>query len=107
MYNSSIHSRIRNVKFTATENNLHIEDSYKIISKPVIKELLTDILVDIYNNTDITYKRSINSWVNEWVAHSWLYNRSVEKDRTKHVDLNEDESLLKRFGYWFISNFLV
>jgi hypothetical protein len=49
------------------------------------------------------YTRTIQSWANEWKAHNLLFAWGVEPSRTKDVDLNEDETSLKRFGYFVLS----
>ena len=88
-----------------SENNIHIEDSFKIIDKTIMSIMLNKIVKKAIEE-GYSYKRSIKSWINEWVAHNYLYNKNKHIDSTKSVDLNDDESFFKRLGYWFISNFL-
>ena len=86
---------------TYNESNIHIEDSYRINQKHLMRRILVDI-VDKAAKNDMFYKRSIESWINEWVAHNWLYKHSIKQDRTRSVDLNEDEKCWKRLGYFLI-----
>jgi hypothetical protein len=50
-----------------------------------------------------TYKRSNSSWVTEWRAHNYLYDKGKERARTRSVDLNENESRLKLLSYTALS----
>ena len=86
------------------EKNIHIKDSYKIIDNTIIATLLNKIIQKA-NEEGYFYKRSIKSFTNEWKAYNWLYEHKIHIDRTASVDLNDDEKLLNRLGYWFISNF--
>ena len=90
---------------TITSNNIHIEDSYRITDDKAMQILLEKVIKKAaeYN---ITYKRTIKSWINEWKAHNWLFTNKVKEANTKSVDLNEDESKIRLVGYWFISKFL-
>lgn len=88
-----------------SETNIHIQDSFKITDKKAMQLILNDI-IDKAAKDNIVYKRNINSWINEWVAHNYLYNKNIEIVRTASVDLNEDEKLIRKIGYWFISKFL-
>jgi hypothetical protein len=53
----------------------------------------------------LLYTRSITSWLREWKAHNYLYDMGYEKARTGSVDLNENESLIRRIGYFFLALF--
>ena len=85
-----------------TPMNVHIKDSYKITNTKVKKEVLKRIR-EIAKEHGIEYKRSKGSWLREWKAHNTLYLGNVEKERTGSVDLNEDETLFRRFCYWFLA----
>lgn len=87
---------------TYNESNIHIEDSYRISQKHLMRRILVDV-IDKAAKNNIFYKRSIESWINEWVAHNWLYEYSIKPDRSKSVDLNENENIFKKFGYFIIS----
>ena len=90
------------MRYSYTENNIHIIDSYLITSKDLMQEHLKTIRRGAFLNGGFEYKRSNESWLREWCAHNWLYDHNIEKDRTKDVDLNENEKLWKRLGYFII-----
>lgn len=92
-----------NLTVTIDPNNVHIEDSYQVKKKDDMLAIIEQIR-EIAAEQDITYKRSIKSWLNEWRAHNQLYLNGTKPERTRSVDLNEDESLLRRIIYWFLSN---
>lgn len=71
--------------YSISNNNIHINDSYKIKSK----ESMLNVLNDIYNKyySDV-FKRSMDSLLNEWGAHNLFYNLHLFRSHTKDVDLN-------------------
>ena len=91
----------KTVSYYMTDANVHIEDSYLIRSNETKKEILTIIL----SNTVFAYKRTIGSWLREWRAHNVLYKWGYQPDRTKSVDLNEDETQIRKIGYFLLSIF--
>ena len=82
-----------------SEKNIHIKDSYQITDKKDMKRILSYI----FNKSDYQYKRSMKSLINEWAAHNWLYYHNIKTERTKDVDLNENENFLRKLGYFIIS----
>lgn len=69
-----------------TENNIHIEDSYQIKSKPKMREVLYAIQ---HNHPECSsFKRSYKSLIAEWRAHNRLYRWGIKRDHTADVDLN-------------------
>lgn len=84
-------------------NNIRIEKSYTIDSVSDMKTVLEcarNIGKQLYG---YNYKRTTDSWVKEWKAHNLLYLIGVKRDRTRDVDLNEDESTKRRFAYAILS----
>ena len=91
------------LEVTFYRNNIHIENSYTIKNEKQMITLLKcarELAKSLY---DYKYKRTISSWLREWEAHNLLYALGVEKKRTGSVDLNEDESKTRRFGYFALS----
>ena len=91
------------LEVTFYRNNIHIEDSHTIKSKKQMSTLLKcarELAKSLY---DYKYKRTNASWSREWEAHNLLYTLGIEKKRTGSVDLNEDESKTRRFGYFALS----
>ena len=90
------------IKYRLTNENVHIVDSYLIHDTIDMKNILIGIK-DFAKEQGFIYKRSNGSWLAEWKAHNWLYDHGIEQDRTKAVDLNENESFIKRVCYRIIS----
>ena len=84
-----------------TETNIHIEDSYKIKDVEIPKFLI-DLKQEI--ERDFNYKRSIDSWTKEWIAHNRLYKLGLFRSHTKDLDLDENESKFRLVIYNIIGN---
>lgn len=72
--------------YTLTDNNLHIEDSYKIG-----KRAMGVILTHIKNTAETPSKvwnRSMFSLRMEWAVHNFLYSIGYKRERTADVDLD-------------------
>lgn len=77
---------LENCVYNVSVNNVHIKDSYKIISKSEMKEVLYAIQ---HKHPECnTFKRSYNSLIAEWRAHNRLYRLGYKRQRTGDVDLN-------------------
>jgi hypothetical protein len=85
-------------------NNIHIFNSYKIKRKRDMKRILMLIRYASFNR-GIFYSRKEKSWIREWKAHNVLYKLGIKKVSTRHTDLNENESIFRRFGYFILSLF--
>ena len=84
-------------------NNVRIVDSYKTKSKEDMVRILKcarSLAKDLYG---YQYKRTDDSWLKEWQAHNDLHALGIENERTGSVDLNEDETSLRKFGYLILS----
>jgi hypothetical protein len=86
------------ISFSLTKNNVHIVDSYKICKKADMEAIVKLIRAEA-SRWGFKYKRSNSSWVTEWRAHNYMYDRRIERARTASVDLNENESKLKLLSY--------
>ena len=84
--------------------NIKITDSYTMTDPVRMLDTLNFIRKEA-QRFNIQYKRTNASWIREWKAHNMLYKAGVQKERTGCTDLNEDESLHRRLGYWFLSLF--
>ena len=87
-----------------SKDNIHIIDSYKIRKSSDMLAVLKIIRAEAYLR-GFTYRRSVSSWLTEWKAHNFLSDNSIEATRTSSVDLNEDESIIRRLGYFVLSLF--
>lgn len=97
-----------NIKFSFSKNPcLHIKDSYMIKSDADIKGALEYIHnLDEYKQLQaVGYTRTMKSEFAEWKAHNRLYQFGVLRARTGSVDIDQNESRLRRFGYVILSMF--
>jgi hypothetical protein len=94
----------KTITCTISKNNIHIMCSNKIKEPADMKEILTLIRAEA-EKRGFVYKRSLSSWLMEWKAHNYLSAKNIETSRTSSVDLNEDETLLRRFGYFILALF--
>lgn len=75
------------MKITYTEDNTHVEDSYKA----------TNISLEVGYITRERYlrhlptTRTFESYVREWKGHNRLYKLGLFRSHTKDVDLNEKQ----------------
>ena len=86
-----------------SKTNVHVNDSYAV-AKADIADWVKQIK-SFGESYDYTYTRTDKSWINEWKAHNVLYKWGIEPDRSKHVDLDEGETLLIRICYFLLSIF--
>ena len=93
------------ISYYNNKDNLGIVDSY-MFNKIDMRPILTLIREQIAYEEGIIYTRTTDSWVQEWAAHNVLYNLGIAPERTRTVDLSENESRFKLFCYRFFSNFL-
>lgn len=84
--------------------NVHINESYTVTDPSCMQEAI-NLIREEAKRFNIFYKRNDKSWIREWKAHNMLYKAGIQKERTGCTDLNEDESLFRRLGYWFLSLF--
>lgn len=87
--------------FSLSNNNLNIENSYKIKKRYNMKCVLHDI--EKYHGCSDVFKRSSNSLVEEWAAHNLLYNIGLFKSHTKDVDLNYPQNKMMSLIYKVLS----
>lgn len=83
-------------KFSA--KNVHIVDSYKI-RKPADMTAIIKLIKAEAKKRGLKYKRSNSSWLTEWKAHNWMYDKKMERSRTASVDLEENLGLVKSLSY--------
>jgi hypothetical protein len=90
-----------NLKVCYSNTNVHINDSY-IVGRNDIPTWVERIK-SFGEQNGYTYSRSAQSWINEWRAHNLLFKLGVEPSRTRDVDLNEDETTIRKIGYFLLS----
>ena len=84
------------VKFST--KNVHIVDSYKI-RKPADMTAIIKLIKAESKKRGFKYKRSNSSWLTEWKAHNYMYDKNTERDRTASVDLDEGLGIIKKLAY--------
>lgn len=86
---------------------LHIENSYLITSDDGIRKTLEFIrATQMYKALkEAGYTRTPESEYQEWKAHNFLYRIGYKRERTKHVDIDQNESELRKFIYAILSIF--
>lgn len=87
-------------KFSA--KNVQIVDSYKI-RRPADMTAIIKLIKAEAKKRGLKFRRTNRSWLIEWKAHNYMYDRNIERIRTKSVDLNECESFFKLLGYFVIA----
>lgn len=85
-----------------TKNNVHITDSYKIQKRADMNAIVKIIRAEALK-LGFKYKRSNASWVTEWRAHNYMYDKRIDRAKTASVDLNDNESRLKLASYNLMS----
>lgn len=90
------------ITYTATKNNVQIVNSQRITKKSDMNAIVKLIRSEAAK-LGFKYKRTNSSWVTEWRAHNYMYNKGIERNRTKSVDLNENESRTKLLSYTLMS----
>lgn len=90
------------ISFSATKHNVHIVNSYQITKKADMNAIVTLIRAEA-KKLGFAYKRSNSSWVTEWRAHNYMYDKGMQRARTASVDLREKESRLVLASYKVMS----
>lgn len=90
------------ISYTATKNNVKIVNSYKITKKADMNAIVKLIRAETLKQ-GFKYSRSNSSWVTEWRAHNYMYDKGIERARTASVDLSENESRLVLASYSLMS----
>lgn len=91
------------LKISASENNIHINNSFKIRGRKNIMCVIKQVK-EIFPNHLVS---SISNYllVNEWACHNMCYKLGIYKERTKHTDLNCDNPWWLKIGYLIIGSF--
>ena len=97
------------VAFTTVGRNpsLHIRNSHRVKKRKDIEAALEYIraMPEYVALKEAGYTRTPKSEYNEWRAHNVLYRLGIARERTKSVDIDQNESMLRRFVYAVLSIF--
>ena len=90
------------ISFTLAKKNVKIVDSYKICKRADMDAIVKLIRAEAAK-LGFKYNRSNTSWVTEWRAHNYMYDKGIDRARSASVDLNENESKVKLASYTLMS----
>lgn len=93
---------IYGMECSVTDNNIHIENSYKIIDSSTMLYILTKIR-DEYPDATVVKERSLTSMLDEWKAHNALYELHLYRSHTKSVDINTNQTWYVKAAYKVLS----
>lgn len=104
---NSIKFIVNGMTIILTTDNIHIQDSFKVKYRKEMRTILDEMLIQIKEcqiTMDTPFNhRSIESMVNEWLAHNNLYQLGYKVEQTGHVDLNYPQPWYITLAYWFLS----
>ena len=93
------------LRVDCTEDNTHIESSYKVKKISAMRALLESHRgLPVYSGLALT-KRSVSSMVMEWRAYNLLHALGVARSRTESVDLAYPQAWYYKVGYFVLGCF--
>lgn len=84
------------IKYTISQDNLHLVDSYKVPTRRFDREL--NSIQALHPSSDV-WKRTRKSIKREWSAHNGLYMIGYKRDHTKDVDLDYPQTFWEKFKF--------
>lgn len=82
-----------------TEDNIQLKNSYTIKKSWMMSLLLDDLKMKSEGTSKVFDERSKFSLISEWRAHNLLYSLHYKRERTKDVDLDINETKLRKICY--------
>lgn len=92
----------RGCMITVTDDNIHIECSYRVGSKKDMIDILEYIVIN-YPTNKVVKNRSLKSMCNEWIVHNNFYKLGLWKSHTISVDLNYPQEWYIKIIYKLLS----
>lgn len=89
---------ISGIRCILTANCIKVEDSFQLDYSEMRKFCLK-LKMRTGNHR---YTRTAQSWTAEMIAHKFLYNLGYLHDHTADTDLDEHETLYRRFIYYML-----
>lgn len=90
-----------NLKVRYSSTNVHINDSHIVASKDIASWVA--LIKSFGAQHGYVYSRTNQSWINEWKAHNLLFKLGIEPERTRDSDLDENETTIRKIGYFLLS----
>lgn len=91
------------LKVSLSEDNTHIEDSFKVTKRSDMEGIIIKIR-ELESNSKLAINtRSLKGMIREWRAHNLLHTLGIYKDRTKSVDLEINQKCYLKIGYYILS----
>lgn len=84
--------------------NIHIKDSYLIVNDKEKNIILQEINNQL-KNQNIVFNRTIPSQLREWKGHNTLYQFNYKRSSTGSVDINENETLIRKILFTILGLF--
>jgi hypothetical protein len=82
--------------YSVSENNIHLEYSFKVPKEDFERELTT--MREQHPESKV-WNRTIKSLMMEWAVHNALHAFGFLRNRTSHTDLNWPQAWIFRVGY--------
>ena len=89
------------MRYTITDNNLHLVDSYKVSKDKYDRELGR---IKAFHPNSSVWNRSFRSMELEWATHNALYYLHLFRSRTKDTDLNYPQKWYAKVAYFIVGN---
>lgn len=86
--------------------NIHIENSHELYTRQEVIDALTYIhsTFEYKKLVSMGYTRTLKSQIDEWRAHNVMWSWGFKRSRTDSVDLDQNESKLRKFLYSIIAH---
>lgn len=92
------------IQYDEQAKNIRIVNSCQI-TKDADKRIILQKINDKLKDNGIIFKRTIDSQLYEWKGHNVMYQWHLFRSHSTNVDINEDESWLRRVCYRILSIF--
>ncbi len=96
--NTSVTTKISGLDVVINKCYITIKDLAKINDKKAMEFVLIKARI-LASKKGYHYKRTNESWIQEWRAHNLLYKLHLFESHTKDTDLEERESKFRLFCY--------
>lgn len=90
------------IYYIVTLDNIHLRDSYRVRNTERMKTLLNFIKLRYYSDQYFFHHLPLDVLIDEWKAHSLLYDLHLFRSHTKDADLNKNNKLIQ-FGYYVLA----